>query len=234
MPVSRARTAAGRALRTTALRPGSVRRIPVGLGRGLRLEVDPASTLHVALGTAEVEIARHLRRLATPGLPSFDVGSNNAYYALVLARLTGAAVAAIEFDPAGLARIRRNLERNPGPGRHVRVVEAYASNVVSKQHRSQTLDVLAGWDDLFVPGTAEDRRRGRPSSTSCAAPRACSRATSPTSCSRPIRSSSSAGARELLAGFGYRPLVVHQRRVMKEGRAAPHNRWLVAEGAPRG
>jgi hypothetical protein len=232
MPVSRARSAAARALRTTALRPGAVRRIPVGLGRGLRLEIDPASTLHVPLGTAEVEIARHLRRLARPGVRSFDVGSNNAYYALVLARLTGSEVAAIEFTADGLARIRRNLERNPGPARQVRVVEAYVSSVVSAQHGSQTLDVLAGWDDLFVPGLLKIDVEGAEVDVLRGAEGLLAR-------HRPhvILETHSAelerGCAELLAGFGYRPVVVSQRRVLREGRSAPHNRWLVAEGTLR-
>jgi hypothetical protein len=35
---------------------------------------------------------------------------------------------------------------------------------------------------------------------------------------------------ELLREYGYAPLVVDQRRVLKEGRPNPENRWLVAEG----
>src|ERR1700682_131320 len=60
-------------LRRRYMRPG-VRRVPIGIGAGLRMEVDPAAPVHIYLGTAEVEIARHLRRLATPGARCFDIG----------------------------------------------------------------------------------------------------------------------------------------------------------------
>jgi hypothetical protein len=39
--------------------------------------------------------------------------------------------------------------------------------------------------------------------------------------------------REILAGHGYEPVVVDQRRrLAKERRGVEHNRWLVAAGAP--
>ena len=60
------------------MRPGRARRIPAGLAEGLRLEVDPAAPVHVYLGTAEVEIASHLRRLERPGVRCFDIGGPNA------------------------------------------------------------------------------------------------------------------------------------------------------------
>lgn len=224
---SRPRTAAAGALRSTALRPGAVRRIPVGIGRGLRLEVDPASTLHVALGTAEVEIARWIRRLARPGVASFDVGSNNAYYSLVLARLTGAPVAAIEFDPAGLARIRRNLERNPGPARHVRIVQAYAAAVVSEEHGATTLDRLA--TEVFQPGLLKIDVEGAEAEVLRGAS-GLLRARRPHVIIETHSLALERDCGELLAELGYRPVVVHQRRVLREGRAAAHNRWLVAPG----
>jgi len=36
----------------------------------------------------------------------------------------------------------------------------------------------------------------------------------------------------LLCDAGYRPRIVHQRRVWPDTRTFTHNRWLVAEGAP--
>jgi Methyltransferase FkbM domain len=131
------------------LRPGAVRRIPFGLGRGLRLEADPQTTLHVYLGTAEIEIAGHLRRLARPGSFCFDVGSNNGYYAMALARLTGVGAVALEFAPDGLERIRRNLARNDALGASVRLVEAYVTNVVDPAQRATTLDRVS--EELGTP-----------------------------------------------------------------------------------
>jgi methyltransferase FkbM-like protein len=217
-------------MRSALMRPGRIRRVPFGLARGLWLEVDQGSTLHVYLGTAELEVARHLRRFAQPGYRIFDVGSNNGYYALALSRRTGAEAAAFDFADRELQRIRRNVARNPPLDRLVSVVPAYVCATVDPAQRADTLDRLAG--RLFVPdvlkidveggevevlagaqGILADRRphvvvetHGRELERACA---------------------------QVLAGHGYRPVVVSQRRVLREGRPNPDNRWLVAAGRDR-
>src|SRR5690349_2028735 len=111
------------------MRAGRVQRVPLGIAAGVRLEVDPLAPVHVYLGTAEVEIAGALRRLARPGVRCFDVGGHNAYYAMVLARLTGQPVVSFEFDPAGIARMTRNLALNPSLAARVTVQQAYLGDV---------------------------------------------------------------------------------------------------------
>ena len=226
-----ARTFVKRAARAAVLRPGAVRRIPFGLGRGLRLEADPQTTLHVYLGTAEIEIAGHLRRLARPGYVCFDVGSNNGYYALALTRLTGVGAVAFEFDPEGLERIRRNLARNGALGQSVRLVEAYVTNVVDPDQGASTLDRLS--EDLEtrpdllkidVEGAELDVLRGAHRLLAQRRPHVVVETHG-----REVE----AGCVELLRGHGYEPLVRNQRRRFREGRPNPHNRWLIAKGDSR-
>jgi hypothetical protein len=207
-----------------------VRRIPVGIAAGIRLEVDPRSPVHIYLGTAEVEIARHLRRLARPGYACFDVGGHNAYYAMVLARLTHTRVTSFEFDPAGVARMRRNLALNPQLEPLVKIAPVYLSFETNAAVSADTVDgrVACGQDprpDLLkidVEGEEANVLRG-------------ARATL---AHRPHLIIETHGASvereccELLWPYGYRPKVVTQRRWLREHRA-PDNRWLVAEGAPR-
>lgn len=213
------------------MRPGAVRRVPLGLGRGLRLEADEASTLHTYLGSAEVEIARHLRAFATPGTRAFDVGSNNGWYALVLSRLTGAPTAAFDFDPVCLARIERNLARNPGPGGRVTLVPAYVTATVDPAEQADTLDRIA-YEDLWVPDLLKIDVEGAELSVLHGARRLLTQR-------RPHLVIETHGPEierrcgDLLTELGYAPVIVNQRRVLREGRPNPHNRWLIAAGEPR-
>jgi precorrin-6B methylase 2 len=212
------------------LRPGAVRRIPFGLGRGLRLEADPQTTLHVYLGTAEIEIAGHLRRLARPGSFCFDVGSNNGYYAMALTRLTGVGAVALEFAPDGLERIRRNLARNDALGASVRLVEAYVTNVVDPAQRATTLDRVS--EELGTPDLLKIDVEGAELTVLQGAEHLLARRRPHVVLETHGREVEAACA-QLLRDHGYAPLVRDQRRWWREGRPNPHNRWLVATGDPR-
>ncbi len=216
------------------MRPG-IRRIPIGLAAGLRLEVEPRAPVHVYLGTAEVEIAHHLRRLAKPGCRCFDIGGHNAYYAMVLARLTGERVWSFEFDPAGIDRMRRNLALNPSIEPLISLRKAYLSYETNTTANADTLDGIVtreriAWPDLLkidVEGAEANVLRGAREVL----------------LSRPhlvIETHGRAVEREcvdILTPLGYQPLVVTQRRRLREHRS-PDNRWIVAESPshpmPRG
>ena len=210
------------------MRPG-VRRVPVGLGRGLRLEADPRSTLHTYLGTAEIEIARHLKRFAQPGVKAFDVGSNNGWYAMVFARLTGQQAVAIDFDPECLARIERNIARNDAD---VKLVRAYVTSTVDPSQGTDTLDRLVE-EELWPPGLLKIDVEGAELGVLDGARRLLG-AQRPHVVIETHGRDVERGCAELLREYGYAPLVVDQRRVFKEGRPNPENRWLVAEGRPSG
>ena len=216
-------------LRRIYMRPGLARRIPTGLARGLRLEVDPGAPVHVYAGTAEVEIARHIRRLARPGLRCFDIGGHNAYYAMILARLTGEQVVSFEFDPAGVARMRRNLALNPELERQVRILQVYLSFETNEQLGAATLDEIVARERLAPPDLLKIDVEGSEAAVLHGATELLRR--------RPHLVIETHGPEleracvEALTPFGYRPLVVGQRRWLREHRAAD-NRWLVAEGDP--
>jgi predicted RNA methylase len=223
-----ARTRLKRAARARVLGSGAVRRIPFGLGRGLRLEADPQTTLHVYLGTAEIEIAGHLRGLARPGCVCFDVGSNNGYYAMALTRLTGADAVAFDFAPEAIERIRRNLARNGELGASVRLVEAYVTNVVDPAQHASTLDRLCeelattpGLMKIDVEGAELEVLRGAERLLAEQRPHVVVETHG-----REVE----AACIELLQRHGYQPVVRQQRRWFREGRPNPHNRWMIAPG----
>ncbi len=219
--------AAKRAARSFVMRPGAVHRVPVGLGRGLYLESDDRSTLHTYAGTAELEIARYLRAFARPGVRSFDVGSNNGWYAMVLARLTQAPTAAFDFDPVCLKRIARNLHRNPGPAAHITLVDAYVTATVDRVQGTDTLDRIA-FEDLWVPDLLKIDVEGAELSVLHGAQRILTERR-PHLVIETHGLQVERGCADLLREHGYRVRLVHQRRILREGRPNPHNRWLVAE-----
>lgn len=211
------------------MRPGAVRRIPLGVAAGLRLEVDARAPIQVYLGTAEVEIAEHIRRLARPGLRAFDIGGHNAYYAMVLARLTGQPVVSFEFDPTAVERMRRNLALNPQLADRVVIREVYLSYERNAALGAATLDEVVASDGLTAPDLLKIDVEGSESHVLQGAQQILRR--------RPhlvIETHCLAIEREcaeILAAHGYTPRVVTQRRRLREHRA-PDNRWLIAEGRP--
>jgi Methyltransferase FkbM domain len=213
-----------------ALPAGATWRIPMGLGQGLRVAVQEgqSASLHLYLGTAEAEIAPHIRRLLGPGMRCVDIGGNNAYYALVFARLTGAEVVSIDFDDAAIALGARNLALNPRLAGLVRTQRSYVADEVAPQRGVVTLDQLVAQGTIAPPdflkidveggelavlrGAAETLRDRRPRLVIETHGHAVETAVA-----------------DLLVAAGYRVTIVAQRRWLREGRPLQGNRWLVAE-----
>ena len=211
------------ALKRRLLPAPGPRRIPAGIGRGLRLGVDFQNDTRLYLGVYEIELNRHLRRLCTPGTLSFDVGGCRGYDALVLARLTGSQVVSFEADPAACRRMRSNFSLN-AEGGLIRIVEA----TVGARGADVTLDGSTGecgapgFIKIDVDGGELDVLRGAEGILVDYRPSLIVETHSPAleqHCGR------------FLADRGYRPVVVKQRTVWRE-RRPDDNRWLVAP-APR-
>ena len=199
------------------------RRIPAGIGRGLRLGVDFETDTRLYLGAYEIELNRHLRRLCTSGTSSFDVGGCRGYDALVLARLTGSQVVSFEADPDACERMRANFALND-EGSQIRILEA----TVGAAGADVTLDGCAGefgapgFIKIDVDGGELDVLRGAKRILTEHRPSLVVETHSPELEQRCGR---------YLADCGYKPVVVKQRTVWRE-RRPDDNRWLVAP-APR-
>jgi hypothetical protein len=197
----------------------------------LRLEVDPAAPLHTYLGTAEIELARHIRRLARPGLRCFDVGGNDGYYAMALARLTDSDVMSFEFDETSVARMERNLALNPAIAPKIRIMRTYVAHRVVASPRADTLDCLVESGIAFVPDFIKMDVEGAEVGVLTGA-REILVGCRPHLVIETHSASLEAQCISLLQSVGYRPSVVEQRRWLREGRGADQNRWLIAEGLP--
>lgn len=227
---SAARRAAGALLRAPIARASRPQwRIPFGPGRGLRLEYDPHAPLDLWLGLYEHEVTRHLATLCPPSTSSFDVGSYDGYWALLLARLGGGPVIAFDSDEEACARIRRNREANGELGARIDVRHGYVAFERNPEVNAFTLDELVQGGQAFVPDLVKiDVDRAEASVLSGARRLLAER--------RPhliVETHSPELEREcadMLVAAGYGPVVVTQRRLLAENRPIAHNRWLIATG----
>jgi hypothetical protein len=219
-----------RRIRSRYMRAGAVRSVPLGIARGLRLVVDPRASAHIYLGTVEIEIARDVRRLAKPGTRCYDVGSHNAYYSMIFARLTGEPVVSFEFDPLGIERMRANLALNSTIAPLIDIHEVYVAYETNPAAGADTLDAIVAREKLVPPDLLKIDVEGAEAGVLRGAGELLRR--------RPhliIETHGAAVERDcidILERVGYRPRIVNQRRWLREHRAAD-NRWLIAEGSPR-
>lgn len=207
------------ALRDAAMRPGRVVRVPMGMAAGVRLEIDDNGSVHTYLGTAELELARHVRRAAQPGAVCFDVGGHDGWYAMIFAKLARAQVVSFEADGEAIKRMERNLARNPS-----------LTSLVSLRHEmvgEDTIDRLVESGEIPAPHLLKIDVDGGEVAVLRGA-RAVLREHRP----HVIVETHTAGLErdcgDLLVEAGYRPVIVPQRKRFRQRRPAAHNRWLVA------
>ena len=203
-----------------------VRRVPAGLGRGLRMEVNFANQTRLYLGLYETELNRHLPRLCRPRSNVFDLGGQAGYDALVMAKLTGGQVVSVDCDPAAIEQMRRNFEVNPslaGP------LVAWRGLIGARSDRETdmvSIDDLA--DQTFVPDVVKMDIEEAEAEALQGAERLLSER-HPALVIEVHGVDTERQCLELLADKGYCPLVVDQRRWFADHRPIDHNRWLVAE-----
>src|SRR4051812_18849098 len=114
-----------RTLKRPLLAANGARRLPVGIGRGIRLEIDFAHHSRLYAGLYEIELNRSLKRLCPPGTRCFDVGAHFGYDALVLAKITKSDVRSFECETSLAERMKRNLALNPELAERIRLCLGY-------------------------------------------------------------------------------------------------------------
>lgn len=210
------------------------RRLPFGIASGVRIEIDFTMQTKMFLGMYEVELNKHLRRLVRPGRTSFDVGAQFGYDALILAKLSGAPVASIECDPEVFPELQRNVDSNPGLGRHIRLIQGFVSSASDSEKGTIALDDLAYGGGLFVPdfikmdieGGELDALRGS---------RRILESRHPDLLVETHSAQLEADCLDLVRDLGYRATIVDARTFLPDYRPVEHNRWFVAtHPAPAG
>src|SRR5687768_12485497 len=79
---------------------GRIRRLPLGIARGLNYRIDFEHHKRLYLGLYEIELNSYLKQLCKKGFNCFDVGGAWGYDALVLARLSRGRVISFEASPS--------------------------------------------------------------------------------------------------------------------------------------
>jgi hypothetical protein len=208
-----------------------MRRLPLGLGRGLVLEIDFDRDSRYWLGLYELELSRHIRALCPPGAACFDLGSASGFYALVFARRGAGRVLAVEADPSTCERLRRNVAANPELAPVIEVSDSRIARETSLSEGTVTIDELAYRPGGFVPDLVKLDVEGN----EVAALRGAERLLEERRPHVIIETHSEdldAGCRWLLADHAYAVETVEPRPWVPEVRTLPFNRWCVARGDP--
>jgi hypothetical protein len=203
------------------------RRLPFGIAAGIRIEIDFSIQTKMFLGLYEVELNRHIRRLVQPGYKSFDVGAQYGYDALILAKISRAAVASIECDADVLPELRRNVNSNPSLREHIRLIKAFVAAATEEGHGIVSLDDLAYGGKFFVPDFIKLDIEGGELEALLGSRRILEE-------HRPnllVETHSvklEAACVDLVRSLGYVVSIVETRRFLPDYRPVDHNRWFVA------
>jgi hypothetical protein len=205
------------------------RRIPFGIGQGLRMEIDPTSPLDMYLGFYEYEIAKYVREFCRPGYLCFDVGGFDGYYSLVFSRLTGGRVIVFDSDPESCARIRRNCDANQPHGDRVEIRNAFVAFETNPEENCIALENGLSEGRLPVPDLIKiDVDRAELSALTGA--RRLLESRRPHLIVEVHSRELERDCGELLRELGYQPRIVTQRKWLRENRPLEHCRWIVARG----
>jgi hypothetical protein len=206
----------------------TTRTLPVGIGRGMRLEINFRHETQLYFGLYERELNKWLRVFCRPGARCFDVGANMGYDALVMARLGAAHVLSFDCEPHVILRMRRNIAANPHLTTTIQVVESFVSNRSGQGEVALDDLVLSGeahvpdFVKIDVEGAEEKVLGGLARTMTDHKPHLI------------VETHSKALERQCIAflkDHGYAPVVVDQRRRwLPDNRPREHNRWLVAHG----
>ncbi len=207
-------------------RGARVRRVPLGPGSGLKVEIDFDADASFYFGYYEIPLNRYFRRLVRRGDKCFDVGAYRGWHALVLAKLTAAPVVTFDTNPATAELIRRNAWHN---GFDITLKQGY---VGSGEPGTISLDDAAR--EFFTPDFIKMDIEGGEA-------RALEGAAGILSRRKPAIIIETHGADQearciaILRTHGYDPRIVEEsgwHRVLEQ-RSEAVNRWLVCAGRDR-
>jgi hypothetical protein len=216
----------------TVGKKGGLRRLPFGIGRGLRLALDPTSPLDMYLGLYEFEIAKYVKEFCRSGYLCFDIGGFDGYYALVFSRQTGEKVIVFESDPDSCARVRRNCDANAPAGGRVQIENAFVAFETNEAENCIALDDRLKAGTLPLPDMIKiDVDRAELSALTGA--RQLLATLRPHLIVEVHSIQLERQCADLLIELGYSPRIVSERRWLAENRPLEHNRWIIARGRER-
>lgn len=198
------------------------RRLPVGIGRGVRMWIDFQHQTRTYLGLYELELNRHLRYIMRPGVTAFDVGAQHGYDSLVIAMHTRTSVAAFECDAMCVAAMTASFTLNPNLAPLIRPVHGMVGNEAGQLGLDEW-----SYNGGFVPDFIKLDIDGGEVAALRSAERIL-RERRPSLIVEVHSRELEHDCGEILVSHGYRPTIVSQRKIAPDLRPIEHNRWLIA------
>lgn len=218
-------------LKAVALPPGpKVRRLPLGLAKGCRIEIDFATDTRMFLGLYEVEMNRPIRALCRPGSRCLDIGAARGYDSLGMARLGATEVVAFEAEAEWVELARRNFAANPDLNTVFTVEEAYVSDhseggeISIDDYLARRPGFIPDFLKIDIEGFEARALEGMPNLLAERGPHLVVETHGVEVEADCVR---------LLREHGYHPKVVNPRGWLPDHRPLGHNRWLIARGHDR-
>ena len=206
-------------------------RLPLGIGRGLRVEIDLEHWTHLYLGLYERELNPHIRELCRPGSRCFDVGGQNGYDALLFAKLGAMAVLSFDCDAIACARMARAFSNNPSLAARLDVRHTTIAARSDPAANQTTLDEAAFAPDGFVPDLVKIDIEGAELQALNGARKLLLRRR-PHLIIEVHDQTIENECQTLLEEHGYTPRTVDHSRWLEDGRPSGFNRWIVAITPP--
>jgi hypothetical protein len=200
------------------------RRILFGPASGCVMAIDLQHQLKFFFGIYEAELTPHLKALIRVGARCFDVGGQGGYDALIMAKASGGPVVSFECDPQAAQAMRETFAFNPLY--QIRTVKTFIGGIDDARH--MTLDTAAR--EFFMPDFIKLDIEGMEDEALEGAKFILSER-KPSLIIEVHAKDKEKNCLEILRSHKYSPLIVDQRRWLKDHRPLAHNRWLVCRGS---
>lgn len=200
------------------------RKLPFGIVSGIIMKIDFHHQMRQYLGLYENEVRPYLIKLIKKEYNCFDIGSNNGYYALIMAKLSRGKILSVECDSQMAQQLIETYKKNSFD---ITLANCFISNIIDNNNK--TIDWCA--QQFFTPDFIKmDIEGGEVNALEGAVHTLETR--------KPHMIIETHGIEleqqciKILEQFKYSPIIVEQSNsLFKEKRETfTHNRWLIAEG----